>query len=123
MTKQELRELICQTLSLPKVTQTIENQILRFVTELGLSYKQIARGLVFFIEVEKGRYETKYGIGIIPNVVERADQYYDNMRRRIERQKKSVENAKKYPDIILEVGQIREKRKLPQINIEKIDVD
>jgi hypothetical protein len=42
---------------------------------------------------------------------------------RIEKQKESVENAKKYPNIILEVGQIKPKRKLPQIDITKIEVD
>jgi len=123
MEKKELREIICSTLNIPKVTQTMENQITRFITEQGLSYKQIARGLVFFIDVEHGKYETKYGLGIIPNLVERADIYYNAMKRRIEKQKESVENAKKYPNIILEVGQIKPKRKLPQIDITKIEVD
>ena len=123
MEKKELREIICRTLNIPGVPQQMENQITRFVTELGLSYKQIARGLVFFIDVEKGKYDTKYGLGIIPQLVERADIYYDNMRKRIEKQKDSVENAKEYPDIILKVGTIKPKRKLPQIDIKLIEVD
>jgi len=123
MEKKELREIICRTLNIPKVPQTMENQITRFVTELDLTYKQIARGLVFFVEVEKGKFDTKYGLGIVPQVVERADIYYDNMRKRIEKQKESVEESKKYPDIILKVGTIKPKRKLPQIDIKLIEVD
>jgi len=123
MEKKELREIICRTLELPKVPQTMENQITRYVTELGLSYKQIARGLVFFIDVEHGKFNTKFGLGIVPQLVERADMYYDNMRRRIEKQKQSVQDSKKYPDIILKVGEIRKRRKLPQIDIQLIEVD
>jgi len=123
MTKKELRGLICSTLNMSKVPHNIENQITRFVTEQGLTYKQIARALVFFIDVEKGTYEQRYGLGIIPSVVERADAYYEGIKRRRERQKQSIESAKKYPDIILEAGQLKRRRKLPQIDMEKIEVD
>ena len=123
MEKQELRKMLCDTLGIPKTTALIENQIFEYVSDLKLTYKEIARGLVFFITVEGGTYEAKYGIGIVPHVVERANAYYDRLRREKENQIKSVEDAKKIPDIILKVGQIRKRRKFEKMDINKIDVD
>lgn len=123
MTKQELRKILCDTLDIPKTTTLIENQIYEYISDLKLSYKEIARGLVFFITVEDGKYEAKYGIGIVPHVIERANAHYDRLRRKRDAQIASVESAKLIPDITLKVGKIRRRRKLEKMDIEKIDVD
>jgi hypothetical protein len=123
MDKKELREIICDVLKIDKLNPTIEGQIHRFIMELGLEYKEIAQALVFYIEVEKGEYDPKYGIGIVPYVVERAKEYFKQKKSEKERQLRSVEEAKQTPDIVLKVGQIKKRRKLGTININEIDVD
>lgn len=121
--KNDLREIICDVLEIEKTSITIENQIHRFVMELGLSYKEIAQALVFFVEVEKGDVEPKYGIGIVPHVIDRAKIYFAMKKRERENQLKSIKDADGIPNIILKVGNIRPRRKLPTIDIGKIDVD
>jgi len=123
MDKKELRKLICELLHIPKITLTIENQIHRYVIELGLSYKEIAQALVFFLEVEKGEIDPKFGIGIVPHVVERAKEYFLQLKKQREQQINSIKEAEKQPDIILRVGKLKKRRKLGQIEIDKIDVD
>ena len=123
MTKKELREFICDVLQIPKVDTMIESQINRFVVELGLSYKEIAQALVFYIEVEKNTYQPKYGIGIVPHVVKKANAYFAKKRKEREAQIRSVEEAKKNPDIILKVDKIKRRKKRPKIDIENLDVD
>ena len=123
MNKQELREILCDTLGIKQTTPIIERQINRFVSELGLSYKKIAQALVFYMEVDKGDYDPKYGIGIVPYIYERADAFFEKKRKDIEKQKESVEEANKQPDIILKVTKIRKRRKLSKIDIDKIEVD
>ena len=123
MNKQELREILCDTLGIEKITTMIEKQINKYVLELGLSYKQIAQALVFYMEVDNGNYDPKYGIGIVPHITERADAYFEKKRKELKKQIDSVEEANKQPDIILKVTKIRKRRKLSKINIDEIEVD
>ena len=112
MEKQELREILCETLNIPKLTPMIERQVNRFVTVDKMSYKEIGQAVYFFFEVRKGVYEAKYGIGIVGGIIDEAKQYFDRLKKQRDKQIESVEDAKKIPDIILEVGQIRKRRKL-----------
>ena len=123
MTKKELREILCDTLGIEETTPIIEKQINKYVVELGLSYKQIAQALAFYIEIEKGNYDPKYGIGILPYVYERANKFFDKKREEIKKQIQSVEESKKQPDIILKVLKIRKRRRLSKIDINEIEVD
>lgn len=123
ITKNELREIICDVLKIEKTTATIEGQIHRYVMELELTYKEIAQALVFFVEVEKGDVEVKYGIGIVPHSIDRARLYFQKLKKEKEKQLQSIDEANKIPDILLEVKQIRRRRKLNKIDIDKIEVD
>lgn len=123
MDKVELREIICDTLQIKKTTPMIEKQMNKYAMELGLSYKEIAQAIVFYIEVQKGKYEPKYGIAIVPYVIEDARYYFKKLKEEREKQIKSVKEANKNPDIILNVTKIRKRRKLKKINIDEIDVD
>jgi hypothetical protein len=123
MEKSELREFICDVLNIPKLNSMLEAQINRFVIELGLTYKEIAQALVFYIEVEKKNYDPKYGLGIIPHVKDKANAYFDRKRKEKQQQIKSVKEANQQPDIILTVKEVKPKRSRPKIDIENLDVD
>lgn len=123
MEKQELREWLCETLGINRLTPMIERQVNRFVTEDGLTYKEVAQAVYFFIEVQGGSYQSKYGIGIVPGVIDDARKYFWKLKQKRDKQIESVEEAKKIPEIILEVGQIRKRRKLKPIDITKIEID
>lgn len=101
----------------------IERQIHRYRTELGLSYKEIAQAVVFFKEVQKGEYQDKYGIGIVPTVIDQAREYFRKKREEREKQIQSARETENEPDIILNVSKIKKRRKLERINIDEIEVD
>lgn len=122
MDKKGLRKEICNILKIPKVTEIIEKQINKYVVELGMSYKEIAQALAFFIEVEKGDYIPKYGIAIVPTIRDRSNEFFAKRRRQIEEQLKSIDKNKEDP-IILKANAIKKRRPLPKIDIEKIDLD
>lgn len=123
MTKPELRDFIKDVLGIEKVPSMIESQINRFVIELGFSYKEIAQALVFYIEIEGNEYDPKFGLGIIPHIRDRANAYFIKLRKDREKQKRSVEEAKQQPDIILKVNKVKRKNKKPKIDIENLEVD
>lgn len=120
--KNELREIICDTLKIPKTTPLIESHIHKYIMELGLTYKEIAQALVYYVEVKGGEYIPMYGLGIVPNVLNEAKAYFEQKRREKENQIRSIEEAKKQPDIILEVKKIKKRKKIQPIDIDKLDV-
>lgn len=123
MDKKELRKFICEVLNIPKITPTIEGQIHRFVMELGVSYKEIAQALVFFLEEEGGTYEEKYGIGILKSVFARSNAHFEKKRKEKEKQIESVKLAKEQPDIVLTVKEIKQRKKRPKIDIENLEIE
>jgi hypothetical protein len=55
----------------------VKKQITRFVTEDKLTYKQIARSLVYYLEVKQRPHNPDYGIGFVPAVFPDANAYYE----------------------------------------------
>ena len=55
----------------------VKGQITRFVTENKLTYKQIARSLVYFLEVKNRPYKHDMGIGFVPAVFPDANAHYE----------------------------------------------
>lgn len=123
MEKKELRQIIMETLNFDSMPSIIDSQIHRYKMELGLSYKEIARAFVYFFGVQKNEYKAAFGIGVLPNVVPEANAYYEKLKKQREEQLKSVEEAKKHSDIILEIKHIPTKRKRKLIEIENLVIE
>lgn len=123
MDKNELKKEILEILKISKITTQINRQINKFVVELGLNYEEIAQALNFYFVVQKNKFDEKYGIGIVPHVVDQAKRYYTKEIDSKKRQLKSVIEASKQPDIILKVDTIKQKKKRPKINLDDLEVD
>lgn len=123
MDKKELQKIIIEVLKIPKVTTQINRQINKFVVELGLNYEEIAQALTFYFEIQKNKFDDKYGIGIVPHVVDQAKRYYTTEINNKKKQLKSVIEASKQPDIILRVDEIKRKKKRPKINLDDLEVE
>ena len=80
MTKAELIEIIEQ-LTGKKISSLINSQIDNFIKS-GMTYKEIARSVVYFYEVKKQDVSKIdiYGIGIVKNIKDEANKYYDNIK-------------------------------------------
>ena len=117
--RKDLEEVIFREFEINSLTPLINSQIGKFITEREYSYKEIAQALVFFTQVDNGKYDPKYGIGIVPFVIERSRAFFEQKRREKEKQMKSIKSD--IPDIILEPKELKRKRKLQRINIEELE--
>lgn len=123
MDKKELQKIIKEVLNIKAVTTQINRQINRFVVELGLDYKDIAQALTFYFEVQNNAYQSQYGIGIVPHIVDQAKDYYKKEMNKKKKQMKSVLDSNKQPDIILKVNKVKRKKERPKINLDDLEVE
>ena len=100
-TRQDLEELIKDVFQIKEVTPLIKKQINRFVLENNMSFKEIARCIVWYDEVAKKKFEIMYGIGIIPNVREEAEKYFKKLELDQLAQQKTAEKIVEYQDNII----------------------
>lgn len=123
MEKQELIAWICDLFEIEQCPQQILGQIHRFTRERGYSYKDIARALAFYVEVDDGKLDPKYGIGIVPFVMERAQTYFKKLELEKEQQKRAAEAHKKekHATTTINCGLNQKKRKRKQIDISQLD--
>lgn len=85
MEKQELLDYICEWYDIPECNQLILNQIYKFTTERRYTYKEIARALSFYIDVQGKQPDIKYGIAIVPFVMDDARKFFK--QKEIEKQR------------------------------------
>jgi len=112
-------------MGLKSITPTIRKQINNFVLIDNMSWKEIARCIVWYQEVFKGKFEPIYGLSFVPSVKDRAAKYF----QQLERQKKAQEEqAKKVVEcqennIIFNIQALEhKKRKARQLDISEINV-
>jgi hypothetical protein len=120
--REDLEKIIKEQLNIPTISPLINRQIGKYVTGLGYSYKEIAQALVFYLEVDNGVFDPKYGIGIVPYVIDRSRAFFEQKRREKEEQIKSLINKGNQVDIILKPEKLQEKKKIRKINIEELEV-
>ena len=94
MTLEELRDLI-EGISGHKISSLIENQIFKLFQE-GFTYKEIGRCVYYFYVIKQNDISKldQYGIAIVHNVRNAANQYYDNLKNKQEQQKIAAERIK-----------------------------
>lgn len=95
MSKQELLDLICELLEIPKINRMIETQITRFVTKHGYDYKEIGRALFYFVRVKGQTPDISKGIGIVPFVKEEAMAYFEKLKRDKQKEEQNALQLKK----------------------------
>ena len=67
----ELSSLLSDYLGLDRLTPKIENQILKYHQQ-GITFKQMGRCAYYWVEVLGNKFEFKYGVAIIPYIVDSA---------------------------------------------------
>ena len=121
MTKKELEQHICSTLNISSLTPIISSQITKFVVERGLNYDTIARAVSYYMEVEKTPYQAKFGIGLIPYMVDEANAYYAAIEAQKKAQIKSASIASSTPEIILQATNLPKRKSIDPIDITKLE--
>ena len=122
----DLEKMICEVMGLSTITPMISKQINRFILDYDMSFKEIARCVVWYVEVFGGELNPVYGIGIIPNIREKAAAYFKQLE--LDQQKHAIETQKivEYQDnnIIFNIKSLKHnKRKPKQLDINDINVE
>ena len=123
--RSDLEEVICEVMGITSITPMITKQINRYILEYNMSFKEIARCVVWYVDVFGGTLNTVYGIGIVPNVREQAAAYFKKLE--LDQQQQSIEAKKvvEYQDnnIIFNIKQLKHNKRNPkQLNVADIDI-
>lgn len=124
--KQELIDLIKEVMGIQTITPMINKQINRFILQDKMTYKEIARCVVWYTEVQGKSFTTMYGLGIIPNIREDVEKYFRQLeldqQQKANEAKKIIENQDN--NIIFNIKSLKQKpRKRKSLNIGEIKVD
>ena len=84
----DLEQMICEVMGIKSITPMISKQINRYILDYDMSFKEIARCVVWYVEVFKGELNTVYGLGIIPNIREQAAAYFKQLE--LDQQKQAI---------------------------------
>jgi hypothetical protein len=113
-------------MGLESIPPTISKQINRFILENDMTFKDIARCIVWYVEVHGGSLSPIYGIYFVPNVKESADKYFRQLELDQQKQLAEAQKIVEYQDnnIIFNIGSLKHKKREPrQFNIEDIKVE
>ena len=122
----DLEQMICEVMGLSTITPMISKQINRFILDYDMSFKEIARCVVWYVEVFGGELNPVYGIGIIPNIKEKAAAYFKQLERDQQEQAIEAQKIVEYQDnnIIFNIKSLKHnKRKPKQLDINDINVE
>ena len=122
----DLEKMICEVMGLSTITPMISKQINRFILDYDMSFKEIARCVVWYVEVFGGELNPVYGIGIIPNIREKAAAYFERLERDQQTQAIEAQKIVEYQDnnIIFNIKSLKHnKRKPKQLDINDINVE
>ena len=125
-TKQQLEELILEAMHLKSITPTIRRQIGNYVLIDNMTYKDIARCIVWYDEVFHGKFEPIYGISFVPSVKDRAAEYFRNLEKQQKAQQEQAKKIAEYQDnnIIFNIKSLEHKKRTPkQLDISEINVE
>ena len=121
----DLEKMICEVMGIKSITPMISKQINRYILDYDMSFKEIARCVVWYVEVFGGELNTVYGLGIIPNIREKAAAYFKQLE--LDQQKQATEAKKvvEYQDnnIIFNIKSLKHnKRKPKQLDLNDINI-
>lgn len=124
--KEKLLSLIREVMGINTITPMITKQINKFVLEYDMSFLEIARCIVYYVDVCGGTLTTLYGLGIIPNLREQAEKYFRQLELDQQKQQAQAQKIVEYQDnnIIFNIGSLKHKKREPkQFNIKDINFE
>lgn len=123
--KQALEELICEGMQIRSITPTIRKQINNFVILDNMTYKEIARCIVYYNEVMLKELEPIYGIAFVPAVRDRAAKYFAELELKEKSKKEQADKIVEFQEnnIIFHIKSLGHKKRKPkQLDISEIDI-
>ena len=125
-TKDDLFALIKEELQVDTVPPTIIKQINRFILDYDMTFKEIGRCIYWYVAVSQGSLSPIYGIFFVPNVREKAENYFKQLELDQQKQLAEAQKIVEYQDnnIIFNIKSLKHQKRQPrQFNIEDILVE
>lgn len=125
-TKDDLFALIKDVMGIKSVTPMIQRQVNKFILEYDMTFKEIARCIVYYVEVRGGVLDTMYGLGIIPNIREQAGLHFKQLELDQQKQLAEAQKIVEYQDnnIIFNIKSLKHnKRKPKQLDLSDINIE
>lgn len=123
--KSALEELICEGMQIRSITPTIRKQINNFVILDNMTYKEIARCIVYYNEIMLKELEPIYGIAFVPAVRDRAAKYFAELELKEKSKKEQADKIVEFQEnnIIFNIKSLGHKKRKPkQLDISEINV-
>lgn len=114
-----------EVMHLKSITPTIRRQIGNYVLIDNMTYKDIARCIVWYDEVFHGKFEPIYGISFVPSVKDRAAEYFRNLEKEQKAKQEQARKVAEYQEnnIIFNIKSLEHKKRTPkQLDISEINV-
>lgn len=113
----ELKALIRDELKIPAdepFPQIIDRQIAKYILNEGFTYKEIGRGIYYYIKVKHGTYNDLYGIWFVGKFRDQAARYWAELERRQEERRHDAKKFETKGDtVVFNVQQILKSRQKP----------
>lgn len=125
-TRKDLEDLIKDIMGISQITPMIEKHINRCILNYDMSFKEIARCIVYYNEVLGMDVSPVYGITFVLNVREQAAKYFAQLELDRCNKEKEAEKIAEYQEnnIIINIKSFKhDKRKPKKFNIEDIKID
>lgn len=124
-----LYQIIRDVIGCKEIPPIIQKQISEFVVRDGMTFKEIARCIVWCDEVgmkdKKDKWNPIYGIGCIRNVREATAKHFSELEKEQKQKEAEAQQAKviAQSNIVFKVGKINKPRRSPKhFDIAEIDV-
>ena len=125
-TREDLENMICELMGVKEVTPLIQKHISELSVIYKMTWKEIARCLVYYVEVCKGTLKIEYGIKTTcTSVREKAEKYFKQLELDQQTQKGEAAKIVEYQEnnIIFHISSLENKKRQPkQLDINDIDI-
>ena len=110
--------------------RSVNNQLNKFIVDKGYSPLDVARAVSYYVEVQGHKLDKIYGIWFVPDVIDDARKYFDDLAKRKAQKEAealiiestSAEDKLVYNVNIKKIAERKIPRKLEQIDLTKIDI-
>ena len=123
----DLENMVKKVLGVENLTPLIKKQIANMRLDLNMTYKEIGRCLIYYVEVLGKEFDNweLYGIGLIKNLREQANKYFEQLKLDQLKRQEEAKKLVKYQDNniifnIKDLQNLKKKRQPKQIDMSKI---
>jgi rRNA processing protein Krr1/Pno1 len=127
-TREDLEQYICEVMEIEAITPMIAKQINRLVLEKGMTWKEIARCICWYVEVNNKKLSIIYGISIVENFRIETAKYFKKLELDQQEQLRQAKKVVEYQDnnIIFNIKNLNltnQKRTSKQLDFNDIQIE